>query len=216
MLRRPGSDQPLPQNDLLFLSFFLTAHRTLYEIDNLRQIEQFGESLETRLGGDEEPQSGPRPYLAWTPLLAGLPARIQLDLLAETWKRHDARRTYRATLVDGCVVNAACVQAAQFVEEDDEFVETLLEESPRHLDLRVDEWTRERLRLLYPRWWRTFNPLEFHELSALEEDFTARQVAQIREVAGRTRPSPDVERNLAGLLSQAEIRRSRHLLYTEE
>jgi hypothetical protein len=215
MLRRPGSDQPLPQNDLVFLSFFLTANRTLFEIDRLRQIEQSGQSLETWLGGDEEPESGPRPYLAWTPLLAGLPARIQLDLLAETWRKHDARRTYRATLVDGCVVNAACMQARLLLEQDDEFAETLLEDSPRQLDLRLDEWARERLRLIYPRWWRSFNPVEFREISALEEEFTPRQVAQVREAAARTRSSPDVERNLAGLLSRAEIRRSRGLLDAE-
>jgi hypothetical protein len=192
MLIRPGSDTPFPNNDLAYLAFLVTLQH-LY-IDLPHALEDATE---------DEPPLG---FLHEVPLLALVPTAAQVDLLAEVWARHDAGRVYRATLLDAAVLSCACDVAVSTMREEPHVAQGAVEGAPRQLDIRLDRWTRERLQILYPRFWH-FDPAEVDSVTApVLADFPRSLVAPLLEAANRQGPSPQLGQRLRPFM-HSQIRR---------
>ena len=194
MLMRPGNDRPYPQNDLSYLAFLVTAYRNLHQVQLAYDIAQT-DSRRHEVQG----------FLDEVPILADLPLAMQIDVLAEVWARHNAKRVYRASLLDGAVLYAACREATDTFGVDPGLVRLYLKGGTRDLDLRLDRWTYHHLQTLYQRWWRTFDPGRVHGPLDLE-DYPPRMVEPLEAARELTELSPNLEKNLGGLLNPAEIR----------
>ena len=194
MLMRPGNDRPYPQNDLSYLAFLVTAFRNLHQVQLAYDAAQL-------FSQRHEPQG----FLDEVPILADLPLSIQIDLLAEVWARHNAKRVYRASLLDGAVLYAACREAADTFGVDSGLVRIYLKGATRDLDLRLDRWTYHHLRTIYQRWWGTFDPGRVHS-SLVLEDYPPRMVEPLEAARELIELSPNLEKNLGGLLNPDQIR----------
>jgi hypothetical protein len=98
MLTCYGHQVRLPHNDLAYLAFRLAVQETLSDIELFRDLE-------------EEPDY-PTGYLSEVPFLEQVPLQVQVDLLAETWNRHQQPELVEASLLDAAIVYAACQTAA--------------------------------------------------------------------------------------------------------
>jgi hypothetical protein len=203
MLIRPGSDTPFPQNDLAYLAFLVTLKQLQFAFEGAQDDEAVDEPPLGFLDGQ-------------VPLLARLPAAAQLDLLVEVWARHAATRAHRATLLDAAVLYCICRHAFLTLREDPVVAQVAVAVAPRELDLRLDRWTRERVEILYDRWWPAFDPREVEiASSAVLEDFPRALVAPLLEAAHLEGPSPALGRRLKGLMSQRSIRELLSLIEQE-
>src|SRR5205085_2255597 len=103
-------------------------------------------------------------------------------------------------LLDAAVLSSACDLAAITMREEAVIAQVAVEGAPRQLDVRLDGWTRERLQVLYPRWWPAFDPREVESATApVLADFPRSLVTPLLEAAHREGPSPDLGRRLRGL-----------------
>jgi hypothetical protein len=200
MLVRPGNDRPFPQNDLAYLALRITAFQTFVRIEEAQDRVSHG-----------DPAEAVHAYLEEVPLLAEVPLDIQVDLLAEVWMRHNASRIYRATLLDAAILYAACREGAEIIQELPSIVRDYLEDAPRQLDIRLDRWAVDRLRKIYPRWWRSFNPGQLQSMLDVE-DFPSRLALPLEYALDRSEISRHLDRRFAGLLTAAELRDQSHLL----
>jgi hypothetical protein len=192
MLVRPGNDRPFPTNDLSFVTFVTTAYRDLIRLQ--LSFEPTERSLLRR---------ETHGFLHNVPILSHLSLPVQVDLLAQTWSRHYARRVFRANLLDGAVIFAACRDVAEAFQGDPSF--TLIKRDiTRDIDIRLDKWTFGHISTLYGRWWGSFEPGLVHSLSDVE-GFPQRMAAPLEEAQHLTAVSSNVARNLSGLMPPAEI-----------
>jgi hypothetical protein len=129
------SSDTLPQTQLSYLAFRVAFHETLERI-----------ALANQFGDDDCDCYG---FLTEVPFLRGVPAHVQLDLLAETWSRHVAREQFTASLVDESVVYAACETSARLVEEEPEYVAHLMKGGPYDVEREVDHSLACELRTLH-------------------------------------------------------------------
>src|SRR5262245_56793197 len=93
MLTCYGHEVRLTQNDLAYVGFRLAA------LDTLCQLE-----ISQGPGGDDEDPFG---YLVEVPLLERVAPAVQVDLLADAWRRHRDTALHQASLLDAAVVYAA-------------------------------------------------------------------------------------------------------------
>ena len=194
----------LPQTGLTYLAFRLAFQETLERIILARQLDE-----------DEAECFG---FLTEVPFLRGVPAHVQLDLLAETWSKHSADRSFDATLVDEAVVYAACETAARIVEEDSEVVDRFLKGGPREVDLLPESLLASELRALHLRLSNEGDFLMISQFEDIEPDESRRlkqefgidesRLESMFDVLGRWAMSPQYLGNLMGLLSKEEIVRS--------
>ena len=202
MLMRIGHDRCFPQNDIAYLAFRLTACQVFYRIQ-----------LATEASTDDTLPEGTQGFVEWrVPMLSGVPVLGQIDLLASVWARHNADRTYQATLLDAAVLFAACLEGAVVIKDFREATRFYLKESPRQLDIRLDAWTVDRLTTMYSRWWPGFDPGLGSALVGLE-DFPPRLRRPLEDAGRNADLSPGLERRFTGLLTAAEIRRFFPFLY---
>jgi hypothetical protein len=195
MLVRPGYDgRTFPENDLSYLAFVTTAYR------NLHRLQQSFEPIELGLERDE-----PHGFLDEVPILSHLPVSIQIDLLAAVWARHYSQRFYRANLLDGAVIFAACREVIDALADDPSLVRMYLSDATRDLDVRLDRWTLNHLKTLYERWWRSFEPGRVRSSLDLER-YSSRLVTPLEEARDQVEVSLNVARNLKGLVTPADIR----------
>jgi hypothetical protein len=135
MLLRIDNDRPFPQNDISYVAFVTAAYR------NLHQVE---------MAYDPAQPLSVRNEMDWLldeiPLLAHLPGSIQIDLLAEVWAKHNAKKVYRASLLEAAVLSAVCRVAADTLSSDRKLVRLYLDGATRDLDLRLDRWTLQHVR----------------------------------------------------------------------
>lgn len=130
---RFGSES-LPNSPLTYLAFRLAFQSTYERILLARQIE----SLDANFG-----------YLTEVPFLLGVAPQVQLDVLAATWSRHVSPRQFEATIIDECVVYAACESAAALIEQEPYLLEDFLLEGPVEFDLAGDKFLAGQLRSLH-------------------------------------------------------------------
>jgi len=88
-----GHEVRLPQNDLAYVGLRLAA------LDTLCQLE-----MSQGPGGDDEAPFG---SLVAVPLLERVAPAVQVDLLADAWRRPRDTALHRASLLDAAVVYAA-------------------------------------------------------------------------------------------------------------
>jgi hypothetical protein len=198
MLVRAPDQPPFPPNDLAYLAFALAATHTF-----------FGLRRAAHDGGSRAPAE-PVGYLGHVPLLSHLPGAVQIDLLADTWVRHDTHAAYEATGLDAVILSSVCETATALVRAPGLTVSWVLIAGVRQLDMRFDAWTEKRIGLLFNRWWPDFDPRELRT----EEDirFPPRLADPIYAVLGRTQPSPSVLANLASLFHLHRLGPDRRLL----
>jgi hypothetical protein len=204
MLLRIGNDRPFPHNDLSYLAFVTNAYCNFHQAETAYDPAQplsFRDEVEWLL--DE------------IPLLAHLPGSIQIDLLAEVWARHDAKKVHRASLLDAAVLSSVCRVAADTLASDRGIVRLSLAGATRDLDIRLDRWTLRRLQTLFERWGPSCDLRRAHDESDLRD-----YPPSVRGTLEAARFRPDVSlgmaRNLEGLVTPAEIRHFVALLTAPE
>lgn len=202
MLTCYGDEVSLPQNDLVYVAFRQAALETLCELDMTH------EALEP---GDEPPEG----FLVEVPLLRGMAPTVQVDLLADGWRRHQAAELHEASLLDAAVIYAAFRTAGRIIHDEYSLMKTWLKCGPRRVRRRITDETPERLQDLFFEFW---DDIDFLSMSALQDlsperaqavrdemGFAEEDIQDLEEALSRGRASPAVLANLAGLLSGKEV-----------
>src|SRR5262249_30101031 len=133
MLGSYNEGGPLPNDDVVYAAFRLAAAETVYGIMQPRV-----DASDTF--GDDEPAG----FLTEVPFLEGVPLEVQVDLLAEVWAKHRARRRYEGTILDAAVFYSACYTAARLVCEEPALARAYLKDGPRVTKLRMGEALAEK------------------------------------------------------------------------
>ena len=154
-------------------------------------------------------------FLTEVPFLQNVPPQVQLDLLAETWSRLVAGAPMPCSLVDECVLYAACETTARLVEEQPKELARYVENGPMRFSLELDQWLVSRVRALH-----LSLPIEgdFLAISQFEdmppEDATRHKkklgldetrLESMFQLLGRWTISDNFEHNLKHLLTEREI-----------
>ena len=139
MLTCYGHEIRLPNNDLAYLAFRLAAQETLSDIELYRDLE-------------EEPDY-PAGYLSEVPFLEQVPLKVQVDLLAETWNRHQQTELIEASLLDAAIIYAACQTTARIIEDMPEVAAAYFRDGPRQLKTRILHRATHRLENLFDAFW---------------------------------------------------------------
>lgn len=198
-----------PQGPLVYVAFRISFQETLERFVLARQI-------------DEEPEG--IGYLAEVPFLRSVPPHVQLDVLAETWRKHHGPEAVLANLVDESVVYAACETAACVVEAEPEVVLRYLQGGPCRVRVAADRRLAAELRSLYLRLANEGDFLmisQFEDMRPDEARWMKRkfrmdetQLEEMFHLLGRWTLSPQFAYNLKHLLSPREITRVLSLLET--
>lgn len=113
----------LPQTELSYLAFRAAFRETLERLVLSQQVSVCGE---WSFG-----------YLTEVPFLQQVAPQVQLDLLLDTWSRHQSEDQQEATLLDECVVYAACETAARLVRNDPSALQGFLAGGPGSVSLEL-------------------------------------------------------------------------------
>lgn len=202
-----AADQ-LPQTLLTYVAFRVSFLETLERIALARQF-------------DSGPPDG-FGYLTEVPFLKAVPPHVQLDLLADTWKRHMAAEAHPASLVDESVIYAVCETSARLCEQDPTFLLRVIRSGPLDAAIVPDHHLASELRALHLS---LANEGDFLMISQFEDmpPETGRRLKQqfrlnedrleqLFDVLGRWHLPEDVIDKLNGLLSEREIRRAARML----
>ncbi|MCY2987845.1 MAG: hypothetical protein NTY19_08285 [Planctomycetota bacterium] len=179
----------------------MAVQETLSDIELYRDLE-------------EEPDY-PAGYLSEVPFLEQVPLQVQVDLLAETWNRHQQAELIEASLLDAAIVYAACQTAARIIEDMREVAAAYFRDGPRQLKTRILRRAAHRLKNLFDAFWDDDDFLLLDELQDLPPDRSAQAKFLMRiadedvqlfyDALARWHVSPNVAANLQGLLTEAEI-----------
>ena len=199
MLTCYGHSCRLPQGDLTYLAFRLAVLDTSEEI---LICKESGEEPDTAAG-----------FMVYVPILAEVPAAVQIDLLAEVWKRQRASDLTEANLLDAAVVYAVCEDAARIVRDEPEVAKLYLKEGPRKIKTRLTRRTAERLEQLFDNFWddvdfltlSDWQDMDAEHAAALKQLFRFPDDQPIYDALSRGQVSPRLASNLEGLLTQEEI-----------
>jgi hypothetical protein len=201
MLTCYGDQVRLPQGDLAYVGFRLAA------LDTLCQMEMSH-------GLDDE-DGVPFGYLAEVPFLAQVAPVVQVDLLADVWRRHREEAPHEASLLDAAAVYAAFRTAGRVLSDEPKVARLWLKAGPRQVRGRLGSRARQRFWGLFFEFWDDVDFLSVGELQDLtpEHAKAVREMMrlpdgafeQMEEVLTRYRASPAVLANLEGLLTGTEI-----------
>ena len=199
MLTCYGHSCQLPQGELTYLAFRLAL------------LDTFEEILICRDSRDEPDTAAG--FMVYVPILAEVPAAVQIDLLAEVWSRQRAAALTAANLLDAAVVYAACEDTARIIRDEPEVAELYLKDGPCKIRRRLTLHTAERLEQLFDNFW---DDIDFLTLSDWQ-DMDAEHVAALKhlmripddqpiyDALSRGQVSPALASNLEGLLTQEDI-----------
>lgn len=192
----------LPKTKLSYLVFRISFCETL---DRFTLSRQFPSTTQEGFG-----------YLTEVPFLKNVAPAVQLDLLARTWHRHRCPMRHEATLLDESVIFAACERAAWCLENESfAVIQQYLQGGPVTTERRIDPmWSRE-IRELHQEIGGEADFLllgQFEDLppwmaEEMREEcgVTGRDLEPLFEALGRWHPSSEMNRHLAGLLTEREI-----------
>jgi hypothetical protein len=199
--------KPLPQSMLSYLAFRVAWRTTWDQLD-----------LAVASG---DPDGGPG-FIAEVPFLQGTALHIQLDVLAETWRRHLASEYYDASLLDECIVYATCEWTAGLVERDPLRVAGALRHGPYEFSAPLDLALASELRNVHqqlPAQGRFLVIGQLLDLPAEECDswklqlgIDDGQLQLLLDALGRWHVAPQFLENLRHLASAAEVRELGRLL----
>jgi hypothetical protein len=200
MLTCYGHEVRPPQNDLAYVGFRLAALDTLCQMDACHGP------------GDEDIHG----YLAEVPILEQVAPAVQVGLLADAWRLHQAPELHEASLLDAAVVYAAFCTAGRIVNDEFELARTWLKAGPRRVRCRLTGRTPGRLHGLFFEFWDDEDFLSLSELQDLAPEHARRvrelmrwpdeTIQEMEEVLTRWRASPTVLTNLEGLLTADETK----------
>jgi hypothetical protein len=125
----------LPQTGLSYFAFRIAFQETLERICLAQQIGNYTADC---FG-----------YLTEVPFLRAVPPHVQLDLLAETWRKHASAEKFVADLVDESVIYAVCETSARIVEQEPHVVTRYLAGGPQSVGLKSDHLLAAELRALH-------------------------------------------------------------------
>lgn len=156
-------------------------------------------------------------FLGEIPFLRETALHIQLDVLAETWRKHLSSKTWTADLLDRCTVFAACEYTARLAHQQPLRIAWALRHGPFDISVAHEPQLAERLRALHQAW----SPQQ--ELLLLNQclDWPPEEAQQWKqflgwspthletlfEPLGRWHVSPQLLTNLHGLITEAEGQR---------
>ncbi len=202
------STDTLPNSGLSYLAFRISFQETLERLVLARSIQQ-----------DTDGSFG---YLTEVPFFRSVPPQVQLDLLADTWRKHTVRRRIQASLIDESVVYAVCETAATIAETEPTVITHCLISGPRAVGLTIDNSLSSELRNLHLALSNEgdfllisqFEDMHPDEATLLKQQFEIDEsrMEQMFEVLGRWFISKYCYRNLEGLLSDREIARVASIL----
>jgi hypothetical protein len=196
-----GDEVRLPQTDLAYVGFRLAAVETL----SLLEITQ-------EPGNEAE---GPFGYLTEVPFLEQVAPAVQVDLLADVWRRHQDAAPHEASLLDAATVYAAFETASRVVSDEPELARLWLKAGPQRVRCRLGSRTAEQLNDLFFDFWDDIDFLSIEALQDLVPDhartiraltgLSEEDTEEMEEALNRWRASPAVLANLEGLLTGKEI-----------
>jgi len=192
----------LPKSTLSSLVFRISFCETL---DRLTLARQFPSTSQEGFG-----------YLTEVPFLANVAPAVQLELLARTWHRHRCPMRHEATLLDECVLFAACERAAWCLENESfAVIQQYLQGAPFRTGGRINPFWPRQIRELHEEIGGEADFLllgQFVDLPPwIAEDLregcgiTRTDLEPLFEALGRWHPSPEMSHQLAGLLTEREI-----------
>jgi hypothetical protein len=194
----------LPQTGLCYFAFRVAFQETLERICLAQQI---GNYTADAFG-----------FLTEVPFLRAVPPHVQLDLLAETWRKHVAAEKFDATLVDESVIYAVCETSARIVEQEPHVVNRYLAGGPQPVTLKIDQLLSSELRALHLNLASDGDFLmisQFEDMPPEEAADAKRQFGfeddrfeVMLDVLGRWSMSVAFLSNLCGLMTKEEIVRT--------
>lgn len=192
----------LPQTCLTYLAFRVSFRETYERILLARQVEEEAEGFG---------------YLTEVPFLKSVPPHVQLDLLADTWVKHSARKRFSASLVDESVVYAVCETAARIVDDEPTMISHYLENGPTDFHIAADRALATQLRSLHLNLSNEgdfllisqFEDTHPDEAAWLKDEFEldSARFEEMFDALGRWHLSCQFEKNLQYLLTDREIAR---------
>jgi hypothetical protein len=201
----------LPQSDLTYVGFRLAALDTLCQMDICQGLDDEDGVL---FG-----------YLAEVPFLAQVAPVVQVDLLADVWRRHREVALHEASLLDAAVVYAAFNTAGRVISDEWKFARLWLKAGPQQVRCKLGSRAHQKLTNLFFDFWDDVDFLSIDELQDLtpEHAMAVREMMrlhdgafeQMEEVLMCCRASSAVLTNLEGLLTGAEIRGYGRLLVND-
>jgi hypothetical protein len=154
-------------------------------------------------------------YLTEVPFLQNVPPQVQLDLLAETWSRLVSGAPMPCSLVDECVLYAACETTARLVEEQPKELGRYIENGPMRFALQLDQWLVSRVRALHLSLPINGDFLAISQFEDMPPDDAKRykkklgldesRLESMFQLLGRWNISENIEHNLKHLLTEREI-----------
>ncbi len=197
------SSDTLPQTCLSYVAFRLSFQETFERIVLANQVD--------------EPEPDGCGFLTEVPFLRGVPAHVQLDLLAGTWSRHVADDTFKASLLDESVVYAACETSARLVEDDPQTMQRFLKGGPLDVEIDADHFLASELRALHLE---LSNEGDFLMISQFEDmepdaagilktkfDLDTKKLEPMFDILGRWSLSAEFSDNLKDLMTETELAR---------
>lgn len=202
------STDTLPQTELTYIAFRAAFRETLERIVLAQQVSLSDEWL---FG-----------YLTEVPFLQQVAPQVQLDLLAETWRRHCDAEEWEATLLDESVIYAACETAARLVRNDPAALRLFLDNGPREVALDLKPRVAHGFAALHTTFCQDgdfllitqFLDLPPREARTLKGELGIhpRDCQPLFDALGRWHISPDFAERCRGLLSEPEIETAQSIL----
>jgi hypothetical protein len=197
----------LPQTGLTYTAFRVSFQDTLERIVLSKQVDDGNEIFG---------------YLTEVPFFLGVPPHVQLDLLADTWSKHNSASEHQATLIDESVVYAVCETAARIAEVDPNVITHSLITGPLEVKLEVDSFLAGEFRNLHlslanegdfllASQFEDMNPIEAFELK-MQFQIDMTRMEEMFDVLGRWRVLPDLQSRIAGLVTDRELIRIGHVI----
>lgn len=198
----------LPQSTLSYAAFRIAFQETLERI-----------ALANQMGEDSAGCFG---FLLEVPFLDGVPPHIQLDLLAETWRRHVDDQPVEASLVDESVLYAACETSARLIEQQPSMIRRYMRGGPAPVPQEINRRLAARIRDLHLTLSNDgdflmisqFLDMDPDDADALKEEWGVDKdrLESMFDVLSRWAMSPEFLSNLSGLLTKREVIRTVNIL----
>ena len=197
----------VPANGLVYTAFRVSFQDTLERIVLSKQVDDGCEIFG---------------YLTEVPFLMGVPPHVQLDLLADTWSKVVSDEEYQASLLDESVIYAVCETAARLAEDDPNVITHSLITGPQQAKLEVDSFLPGEFRNLHlslanegdfllVSQFEDMNPIEAFELK-MQFQIDMTRMEEMFDVLGRWRVQPDLQKRVAGLVTERELVRIGHVI----
>lgn len=198
----------LADRDAVYYALRLAGRDTL---ERLMLMQQVGFSGETPFG-----------YLTEVPFLRSVPPQVQVDLLAQTWRKLTRPEVAQGSLVDESVIYAACETAARLIAADRGTAERLLAGGPRRARLPAGPAAIHEIQAVHLDLSNEGNFLLISQFQDIPPDEARILKAKFGlpeadcepmfDVLGRWHASAEFTGDAAGLLTSGEIRRAHELL----